>query len=66
MQDSVLRRKSMMEPDPSRTVTKYEAIFPDANIDLQIDEKNPHLPEQDSTDVTAGYDAFVAHKWSRN
>ena len=39
------------------TVTGYEAISPDANID----QKNPHVPERDSTDVSAGYDTFVAH-----
>ena len=44
------------------TVTGYEAISPDANIDLQIDEKNPHVPERDSTDVSAGYDTFVAQE----
>ena len=43
------------------TVTGYEAISPDANIDLQIDEKDPHVPERDSTDVSAGYDTFIAH-----
>ena len=39
-------------------VTGYEAISPEATIDLQIDEKNPHVPERDSTDVSAGYDTF--------
>ena len=43
------------------TVTGYEATSPEANIDLQVDEKNPHVPERDSTDVSAGYDTFVAH-----
>ena len=47
------------------TVTGYEAISPEAYIDLQINEKNPHVPERDSTDVSAGYDTFVAHKWSK-
>jgi len=42
----------MMELDPSR-VTRYDAISPEANIDLQVDEKNPHVPERDSTDVSA-------------
>ena len=44
----------------------YEAISPDANIDLQIDEKNPHVPERDSTDVSARYDTFVAHDGAEN
>ena len=47
MQDSVLRQDSKL-----CTVTGYEAISPDANIDLQIDEKNPHV-ERDSTDFSA-------------
>ena len=28
------------------TVTGYEATSPEANIDLQVDEKNPHVPER--------------------
>ena len=48
------------------TVTGYEAISPEANIDLQIDEKNPHVPERDSTDVSARYDTFVAHDGAEN
>ena len=48
------------------TAAEYEAIFPDANIDLQIDEKNPHVPERDSTDVGAGYDTIVAHDGAEN
>ena len=45
------------------TVTGYEAISPDANIDLQIDEKNPHVPERDSID---GYDTIIAHDRAEN
>ena len=48
------------------TVTGYEATSPDANIDLQVDEKNPHVPERDSTDVSADYDTFVAHDGAEN
>ena len=47
-------------------MTGCEAIFRDANIDLQFDEKNPHVLERDSTDVSAGYDTFVAHDGAEN
>ena len=47
-------------------MTGYEAISPDENIDLQIDEKNPHVPEHDTTEVSAGYDTFVAHDGAEN
>jgi len=46
-------------------VTRYGATLPEANIDLPIDEKNPHIFERDSTDVSADYDAFIAHIWSK-
>ena len=55
----------MMKLDPSNTVTRYDATLPEANIDLPIDEKNPHIFERDSTDISADYDAFVAHKRSK-
>ena len=42
------------------------ATSPDANIDWPIDEKNPHVPERDSTDVSAGYDICVAHDGAEN
>jgi hypothetical protein len=61
VQDSVLRQDS-------NTVYRdgVWAISPDANIDLQVDEKNPHVPERDSTDVSAGHDTFVAHDGAEN
>ena len=46
-------------------MTKYDANSPEANIEMYIDEKNPDIPERDSTDVSTDYDAFVAHKWSK-
>jgi hypothetical protein len=63
--DSVLGHEPKTGLHPSRTVTRYDAIPSEANIDLQIDEKNPHISERDSTDVSTDYDAFVAHKWSK-
>ena len=35
-------------------------------MDWPIDEKNPHVPERDSTDVSAGHDTFVAHDGAEN
>ena len=46
-------------------MTRYDAISPEANIEMHIDGKNPHISEQDSTYVSADYDAFVAHKWRK-
>ena len=46
-------------------MTRYGATLPEANIDLPIDEKNPHIFERESTDVRTDYDAFVAHKRSK-
>ena len=63
--DSTLGHRSTTGPDPSRTVTRYDASPPEANIERYLDEKNPNVPERDSTDVSADYDAFVAHKWSK-
>ncbi len=60
--DSLLRHEPMTGPHPSCTVTRYDADSPETNIDWPIDEKNPHISERDSTDVSADYDAFVAHK----
>ena len=51
---------------PSCTVTRYKADSSEAVIDSTIDEMNPGIPERDGTDVSAGNDIFVAHKWSRN
>ncbi len=51
-----------MGPDPSRTVTAYEAVSLKANIDLQVNEKKSHTSEQNSTDASADYDTFAAHK----
>jgi hypothetical protein len=63
--DSVLGHEPMTGPHPSRTVTRYDADSPEANIEMHIDEKNPSISERDSTDVSTDYDAFVAHKWSK-
>jgi hypothetical protein len=65
VQDSVLGHEPKTGPHPSRIVTRYDAIPSEANIEMHIDEKNPHISERDSTDVSADYDAFVAHKWSK-
>ncbi len=37
-------------------------LFLEENIDLQVDKKKPHVPERDSTNVSAGFDTVVAHK----
>ena len=65
VQDSVLGHEPKTGPHPSRIVTRYDAIPSEANIEMHIDEKNPHISERDSTDVSADYDAFIAHKWSK-
>ena len=41
--DSVLGHEPMMGPHRSRTVTRYDADSPEANIEMHIDEKNPHI-----------------------
>jgi hypothetical protein len=51
--ESVLRHEPTTGPHPSLIVTRYDADSPEASIDWQIDEKNPHVPERDSTDVSA-------------
>ena len=50
---------------PSRIVTRYDATSPEAKVDGAIDQKNPHLHEQDSTDIGTGVDVFVNHRWDR-
>ena len=50
---------------PSRTVTRYDADSPEADIDWPIDEMNPEIPERDDADASAGHDTFVAHQWGR-
>ena len=35
----VLGHESMTGPHPSHTVTRYDADFPEANIEMHIDEK---------------------------
>ena len=47
-------------------MTSYKAESSEAVIESTIDEMNPGIPERDGTDVSAGNDIFVAHKWSRN
>ncbi len=52
----------MMGLHLSRIVIRYDADSPDANIEMHIDEKCPHISERDSTDVSADYDSLcVAH-----
>ena len=51
--ESVLRHEPTTGLHPSRIVTRYDADSPEASIDWPIDEKNPRVPERDSTDVSA-------------
>jgi len=51
--DSVVRHEPTTGLHPSRIVTRYDADSPEASIDWPIDEKNPRVPERDSTDVSA-------------
>ena len=50
---------------PSRTVTRYDADSPKADIDVHTDETNPEILERDGADASAGHDTFVAHQWGR-
>jgi len=63
--DAVLRHKSTTGLYPSRTVTKYRADSPEADVDRSINDMNPQVPERDSTDVSAGIDTFVSHRWDK-
>ena len=60
-----LKHKSEQGLYPSRIVTRYDAISPEAKVDGAIDQKNPQLPEQDGADVGTGVDIFVNHRWDR-
>ena len=60
------RRKFITGLSPSRTVTRYDADSPEADIDWPIDEMSPEIPERDGADASAGHDTFVAHhQWGR-
>jgi len=50
---------------PGRTVTRYDANSLEVNIDSAINEIKPHLPDRDSTTVSAGIDTFVSHRWDK-
>ena len=52
VQDSVLIRKSMKRLGPSRTVTRYDADSSEADIEFEIDEMNPEIPERDGADAS--------------
>ena len=65
LQESVSKRKSMTGLGPSRTVTRYDADSPEADIDVHTDEMNLEIPERDGADASAGHDTFVAHQWGR-
>ena len=56
------KRKSMTGLGPSRTVTRYDADSSEADIEFEIDEMNPEIPERDGADASAGHDTFVAQK----
>ena len=59
------RHESMTGLHPGRTVTRYDANSPEVNIDSAINEIKPHLPDRDSTTVSAGIDTFVSHRWDK-
>ena len=63
--EAALKNKSDQGLYPSRIVTRYDATSPEAKVDGAIDQKNPHLPEQDGAGVGTGVDIFVNHKWDR-
>ena len=45
-------------------MTRYDADFSEADIDVHTDEMNPEIPERDGADASAGHDTFVAHQWA--
>jgi hypothetical protein len=46
-------------------VTRYDATLPEAELDSAVEQSQPNILERDSTNVRAGNDIFVAHKWSK-
>ena len=46
-------------------MTRYDATLPEAELDSAVEQSQPNILERDSTDVRAGNDIFVAHKWSK-
>ena len=65
VQEAALRHKSEQGLYPSRIVTRYDAIPPEAKIDRPIDQMNSQIPDQHSADVSTGIDSFVNHKWDK-
>ena len=46
-------------------MTRYDANSSEADIEFEINEMNPEIPERDGTDASARHDTFVAHQWGR-
>jgi hypothetical protein len=63
VQEAALRHKSELGLYPSRIVTRYDALSPEAKVDSAIDQMNPQIPDQHSANVSTGIDTFVNHKW---
>ena len=63
--EAALKHKSEQGLYPNHIVTRYDATSPEAKVDGAIDQKNPHLPEQDGADVGTGVDVFIDHRWDR-
>jgi hypothetical protein len=65
MPETVRRHESNDGTVSGRTVMKYDATLPEAELDSAVEQSKPNILERDSTHVRAGNDIFVAHKWSR-
>ena len=63
--ETVRRHKSNDGTVSSRTVTRYDATLPEAELDSAVEQSQPNILERDSTNVRVGNDIFVAHKWSK-
>ncbi len=63
--ETVRRHKYNDGTVSGRTVTRYDATLPEAELDSAVEQSQPKILERDSTNVRAGHDIVVAHKWSR-
>jgi len=45
-------------------VTRYDANSPEVILDSAVEQNQPNILESDSMPVDAGYDTFIAHRWS--